>query len=70
MPSSLMCYRVPMLPRTRTLFAAEKSDLLAELQLREQIMAALNVEPEDFDRVAYDALWREWHACNTEGTCE
>jgi hypothetical protein len=38
-----------------------KPALLREL-LQRRITEALNVEPEHFDRPAYDALWVLWHA--------
>lgn len=37
-----------------------KPALIREL-LQDQIVAAASVEPEHFDRDAYDRLWSEWH---------
>jgi len=39
---------------------ANKPALLREL-LQRRIIEALDVEPEDFDRIAYDRLWVLWH---------
>jgi len=39
---------------------ANKPALLREL-LQRRIVAALDVEPHDFDRTAYDRLWVLWH---------
>ena len=41
-----------------------KPQLLAVLELQEQIVAAASVAPSQFDRRHYDALWRRWHALN------
>lgn len=45
---------------------SEKSSELphaeAALALRERIIAAVTVDPERFDRAAYDALWQQWDA--------
>jgi hypothetical protein len=40
---------------------AHKPALLREL-LQLQIVAAVSVEPQHFDRAEYDDLWRRWHA--------
>lgn len=45
---------------------ANKPELLAALQLREQIIAAVTVEPEFFNREEYDRLWVLWHAENAK----
>jgi hypothetical protein len=36
--------------------------LLAELDLREQIVAAATAAQSAFDRQHYDVLWERWHA--------
>jgi hypothetical protein len=41
-----------------------KAALLAALDLRERIIAAATADPPDFDRAAYDGLWRRWHQEN------
>jgi hypothetical protein len=41
---------------------AHKSALLSALDLREPIIAAVDVEPQRFNREDYDALWVRWHA--------
>ena len=40
---------------------ANKPELLMEL-LQREIVAAVNVEPADFDRRHYGALWSRYHA--------
>lgn len=45
----------------RERIAAYKPALLAEL-LQADIIAALDVEPADFDRLRFDRLWRRWRA--------
>jgi hypothetical protein len=35
---------------------------LAELDLRQQIVAAATAAQSAFDRQHYDALWERWHA--------
>ena len=37
-----------------------KQALLAELRLREEIVAAASVSHARFDRARYDELWRRW----------
>jgi hypothetical protein len=37
-----------------------KPAILAELRLREGIVAAATANPADFDRAEYDRLWAEW----------
>jgi anti-sigma-K factor RskA len=37
-----------------------KPAILAELRLRERIVAAATAPTESFDREGYDALWAEW----------
>ena len=54
----------PYLDRIRD----DKPGLLAELQLREQIMAAASAAQDAFDRAAYDELWRRWHALQDQET--
>jgi len=39
--------------------------LLAELDLRQQIVAAATAAQSAFDRAACDELWRRWHALQT-----
>jgi hypothetical protein len=46
---------------------ANKPVLLREV-LQRQIVAAVNVEREDFDRLDYDTLWTRYHALNAEKT--
>jgi hypothetical protein len=51
------------------LIKERKAELLAELQLREEIVAAATAAtaaPEAFDRVRYDALWIQWQIRNDE----
>jgi hypothetical protein len=43
-----------------------KRDLVMEL-LQRQIVAAVDVEPERFDRQRYDVLWERWAALAAEG---
>jgi fumarylacetoacetate (FAA) hydrolase family protein len=43
-----------------------KPTLLAVLQLQEQIVEAATVAQSAFDRAAYDRLWAEWHAVQSE----
>jgi hypothetical protein len=45
---------------------ADKFALLAELRLREEIVAAVDVEPANFDRSGYDELWRRWSELQAE----
>jgi len=45
----------------RERIAAHKPALLTEL-LKAAIIEAVTVEPEQFDRPAYDALWARWQA--------
>jgi hypothetical protein len=46
-----------------------KPALLAELHLREEIVAAATTAQAAFDRAAYDRLWERWHALqDTEAT--
>jgi hypothetical protein len=45
---------------------AQKPALLAEL-LKARIIAALDVEPADFDRTEYDRLWMLWKAHQVVG---
>ena len=44
---------------------ANKRELLMEL-LQREIVAAVDVEPEHFDRQRYDALWARWKALDAE----
>jgi hypothetical protein len=37
-----------------------KEALVATLRLRDEIVAAASVEPECFNRDAYEGLWRQW----------
>ena len=53
----------------RERIAASKPALLAEL-LKAAIMAALNVEPEHFDRPAYERLMAHWNALDAEGAAD
>jgi len=39
-----------------------KPAIVAELQLRERIVAAATVPVERFNRAEYDQLWTKWHA--------
>lgn len=39
--------------------------LLRAADLREQIITAATVDPAEFDRVTYDAMWAEWNALDT-----
>jgi hypothetical protein len=43
---------------------AHKPALLAALALRARIIAAVTVDPANFDRPAYDALWARWYEEN------
>jgi hypothetical protein len=36
--------------------------------LKAEIIAALDVEPANFDRQHYDALWERWHALQEQET--
>jgi hypothetical protein len=45
-----------------------KPALLAELHLREQIVAAASAAQDAFDRQHYDALWKRWHALQEQET--
>jgi hypothetical protein len=45
-----------------------KPALLTEL-LQQEIVAAVNVDPNDFDRVAYDHLWLPWRIQEGERNC-
>ena len=47
-------------------FAAHKPALLAEL-LKARIIAALDVEPANFDRAEYDRLWTCWKVHEAAG---
>ncbi len=42
-----------------------KPAVLKEL-LQREIVAAACIEPDLFDRDAYDALWAQWHALNDQ----
>lgn len=50
----------------REQIAAHKPAFLAEL-LKARIIAAVNVEPANFDRAEYDRLWILWKAHEAEG---
>lgn len=48
----------------------EKSPVLVEDEaerLKAEIVAAATVEPAEFDRAAYDALWVRWNAHEAGG---
>ena len=53
------------LDRYREQITAHKPALLAELRLREEIVAAASAARDAFDRQRYDALWAEWHELHT-----
>ncbi len=46
----------------RDRIAGTKPAILAELRLRERIVAAATAATAAFDRAEYDRLWAEWHA--------
>jgi hypothetical protein len=49
--------------------SAHKPALLAELRLREEIVAAATTAQAAFDRQHFDQLWERWHALHeTEAT--
>jgi hypothetical protein len=50
----------------RAAIAEHKPALLNVLALQDAIVAAVTVEPFQFDRPAYDALWARWHALEHE----
>src|SRR5688572_23924343 len=50
----------------REQITAHKPALLAELRLREEIVAAAMIATVAFDRRRYDALWEHWHARHAE----
>ena len=50
----------------REQIAAHKSALLAEL-LKARIIAAVDVEPADFDRAEYERLWALWKTHQAAG---
>jgi hypothetical protein len=50
----------------RERIAAHKPALMAEL-LKARIIAAVDVEPADFDRAEYDRLWTRWKAHEAAG---
>jgi hypothetical protein len=52
----------------RERISAHKPTLLAELRLREEIVAAASAAQHAFDRQHFDTLWERWHALQTQET--